>query len=235
MSPKPLLQVALNCLELDDALWRADCVKEYADILEIGTLLLKKEGVRIIEQIKHSYPDKLVFADTKTIDLGRFEAQIVFDAGADMMSVCGIASDETIENAIHEAHSCGKKVVIDLIGLGNSYRQVKRLSYLHPDYLTVHTGADERKTNNNLFEKVEIIAQISPIPLAISGGIHLDDISYLLMFHPAILVVGSAIFSTENPRKTTERFWHSINTLSFFPFDFDLDDERHDEPERKSE
>ena len=48
------------------------------------------------------------------------------------MSVCGIASDETIENAILEAHNHEKKVLIDLIGLGNSYRQVKRLSYLHP-------------------------------------------------------------------------------------------------------
>ncbi len=230
MESKPLLQVALDCLDRDEALWRAETVKDFAEILEIGAALLKKEGVRIIDTLKQTYPDKLIFADTKTVDLGRFEAQIVFEVGADIMSVCGVASDETIENAIHEAHSHEKKVLVDLIGLGNSYRQIKRLSFLRPDYLAVHTGIDERKTNNDLFEKVEIIAQISPIPLAISGGILLDDVSYLLVFHPAIIVVGSAIFSTDNPRKTTERFWNSINTLSFLP-----ESERNYEPDDDSE
>ena len=221
MASKPLLQVTFDSIDFEETLRLVELVQDYADILEIGTALLKKEGVRIIERIKNLYPEKLVFADTKTVDLGKIEAQIVFEAGADMMSVCGIASDETIELAISEAHSLEKKVLIDLIGLGNSYRQVKRFSYLHPDYLAVHTGFDERHINDDLFEKVEIISQISPIPLCVSGGIRLDDISYLLVFHPAIIVIGSAILNSSTPHETAERFWKSINTLSFLSVDYD--------------
>jgi 3-hexulose-6-phosphate synthase len=220
MPSKPLFQVAFDSLDVKETLHLVELVQDYVDILEIGTALLKKEGVRIIERIKNLYPKKLVFADTKTVDLGKIEAQIVFEAGADMMSVCGIASDETIELAIHEAHALEKKVLIDLIGLGNSYRQVKRFSYLHPDYLAVHTGFDERNTNDNLFEKVEIISQISPIPLCISGGIRLDDIPYLLVFHPAIIAVDSAILNSSTPHKTAARFWKSLNTLSFLSDDY---------------
>ena len=225
MESKALLQIALDMSDAEEALRIAREVHEFADIFEVGTVLLKKEGVRMIELIKTTYPDKLVFADTKTFDFGKQEAQIVFKAGADIMSVCGIASDETISYAIEEAHASQKKVLIDLIGLGDSYRQAKRLSFLHPDYLAVHTGNDNRSSNNELFEKVEIISQISPIPLSISGGILLDDVSYLLMFHPAIIVVGSSIVQSPKPRQVAQRFWRSINTFSFLPPEFDENQE----------
>lgn len=225
MQSKPLLQVALDIPDAEEALRIAGEVHEFTDILEVGSVLLKKEGVRIIERIKTAYPNKLVFADTKTIDFGRPEAQIVFAAGADIMSVCGIASDETITYAVEEAHSCQKKVLVDLIGLGDTYRQAKRLSYLHPDYIAVPTGIDKRSTNNELFEKVEIVSQISPIPLSISGGILLDDVSYLLMFHPTIIVVGASIVHASKPREVTERFWKSIHTPSLLPPDYENDHE----------
>lgn len=216
MEPVPLLQIALDCIDFNEALRIAELVHDYADILEIGTLLLKKEGIGIVEHVKRTFPEKLLFVDTKTIDIGKLEAQLMFDAGADIISVCGAASDVTIGFAIYEARSREKQVMIDLIGLGDSYRQVKRLSYLKPDYLTVYTSLDEQISENNLFDKVEIISQISPIPLAISGGIQLDDIPYLLVFQPAIIIVGAAIANTSSPRETAKLFHESIQHLSAF-------------------
>ena len=153
MKSKPLLQVALDSINLDEVFQTAELIQDYVDILEIGTILLKKEGIHIIEKMKEIFPQKLIFVDTKTVDLGRIEAQVMFEAGADMMSVCSLASDATISLVIHEARTRQKKVLIDLIGLGDSYRQVKRLTYLQPDYLTVHTGIDERSADNDLFQK----------------------------------------------------------------------------------
>lgn len=211
MLTKPLLQVALDYANTPEVLQIAEAVQEYVDILDIGTLLLKREGVRIITVIKQAFPKKLVFADTKTVDLGQLEAQMVFEAGADMMSVCGAAPDATIELAIREAHLLGKKVLVDLIGTDASYRQIKRLSYVQPDYIIIHSGVDEWHHENTLFEKVEIISQICPIPLAISGGIQLDDIPYLLIFQPAIIVIGTAITTSSQPRQAAKLFWESIH------------------------
>jgi 3-hexulose-6-phosphate synthase len=212
---KPLLQVALTYIEGDDVLRLAKLIHDYVDIFEVSTLLLKKEGVGIITKAKQAFPDKLVFANTKTLDLGQLEARLVFEAGADMMSVCGAASDQTIELAIREARALGKKVLIDLMGPADSYRQVKRINYVQPDYITIHTGVDERYMENTLFEKVEIISQLSPIPLAIAGGIQLDDIPYLLVFHPAILVVGTAITRAAHPQHAARQFWESIHHPPF--------------------
>jgi 3-hexulose-6-phosphate synthase len=215
MEVKPLLQVALDYVDKDDVLRVAALVQSYVDILDIGTLLLKKEGVQVIEKIKNAFPDKLVFADTKTLDLGQLEARMVFEAGADMMSVCGAASNATIGLAIREAHLLGKKVLIDLIGTDSSYRQIKRLSYFQPDYITIHTGIDERHTENTLFDKVEIISQISPVPLAIAGGIEVDDIPYLLVFQPAIIIVGTAITTSSHPQRIAQHFWEGIHQSLF--------------------
>ncbi|MDY0091175.1 MAG: orotidine 5'-phosphate decarboxylase / HUMPS family protein [Candidatus Vecturithrix sp.] len=212
---KPLLQIALDSIDIDDVFRVAELVQGYVDILEIGTVLLKKEGIRIIEKMKRLYPETLICADTKTVDLGKLEAQVMFEAGVDLITVCGLASEATITLAIHEARIRQKQVLIDLIGLGDSYRQIKRFTYLQPDYLTVHTGIDERSTENNLFQQVEIISQISPIPLAISGGVQLDDISYLLIFNPAIIIVGSAITASSDPKTAAKRFWEHINSESF--------------------
>ena len=114
------------------------------------------------------------------------------------------------------ALSGGKQIVIDMINIEDSYRQVKRFTYLEPDYLAVHTGVDERVRKDDLFEQVEIISRLSPIPLAVSGGIQLDDISYLLLFHPAILMVGSAITQAFSPPEAARLFWKRIHTLSFY-------------------
>ena len=212
---KPLLHIALDYVEGTEVLRLAELVQKYADILGVGTLLLKKEGISTIKKIKNAFPHKIVFADTKTVDLGQLEARIVFEAGADMMSVCGTASDMTIELAIREARLVGKKVLIDLIGADDLYRQIKRLSYFQPDYIAVHTGIDERRTEDNLFDKIEIISQISPIPLVVAGGVQLDDIPYLLVFQPAIIIVGAAITASSEPEKVAKDFWESIHESPF--------------------
>lgn len=225
MRSKPLLQVAFDCQDLDEALELADAVLDYADILEIGTALLKKEGVRSLAMFKERFSEKLLFADTKTIDIGKMEARMVFEAGADMMSVCGVASDQTIEAAIHEARNSHKQVMIDMINLSDAYRQVKRLAAFQPDYLAVHTGVDERIKKDDLFEQVEMISRISPVPFAISGGVQLDDVSYLMLFHPSILVVGAAITAAPLPEEAARRFWNRIHTLSFLSSHDDEDDD----------
>lgn len=211
MFARPLLQVALDYLDGENVLQCGQAIQEHVDVFSVGTLLLKREGIGIIRAFKNAFPSKVICADTKTLDLGQLEARMVFDAGADMMSVCGVASDQTIELAIEEGRARQKQVIVDLIGVEPSYRQIKRLSYFQPDFLMIHTGVDEWKKENTLFQKIEMIARICSIPLAFSGGIQVDDIPYLLVFQPASIVIGSAISTSSDPLSATRRFWESIH------------------------
>lgn len=61
----PLLQIALDCLKIGEALRISSEVEEYVDILEVGTPLLKSEGLRTVEILKKVFIEKTIFAEQK--------------------------------------------------------------------------------------------------------------------------------------------------------------------------
>ena len=115
---KPKLQIALDVLSLGKALKIARQVAKYTDIIELGTPLLKEQSAEIaIREFKAAFPKKVILADMKTMDAGKVEAEIAFGAGADIMTVCAAASNETIKDAIKVARKRKKKIVVDLLGI----------------------------------------------------------------------------------------------------------------------
>ncbi|HNX27550.1 MAG TPA: orotidine 5'-phosphate decarboxylase, partial [Phycisphaerae bacterium] len=69
------LQVALDFVELGRAMEVARAaVAGGADYIEVGTPLIKSEGLDAVRQIRAAFPDKVIIADTKTMDAGRIEA-----------------------------------------------------------------------------------------------------------------------------------------------------------------
>ena len=80
-----LLQVALDKPE---HLGILPALRGVADIVEIGTPLLKRFGIAAITTAREICPDIPVMADTKTVDGGAFEANMVFGAGAAFFLSC---------------------------------------------------------------------------------------------------------------------------------------------------
>ena len=72
------LQFAMDILTTEAALELAAAAAPHVDIIELGTPLIKAEGLRAITAIKEAHPDKIVFADLKTMDAGELEADIAF-------------------------------------------------------------------------------------------------------------------------------------------------------------
>ena len=70
------LQVAIDLLKTEDAIALATKVAPYIDIIELGTPLIKSEGLSVITAMKEAFPDKKVFADFKTADAGALEAEM---------------------------------------------------------------------------------------------------------------------------------------------------------------
>jgi len=71
---KQVLQVALDFINASRAMTVArESVQAGADWLEIGTPLIKSEGMQIIRQIREEFPDITLVADMKTMDTGALE------------------------------------------------------------------------------------------------------------------------------------------------------------------
>jgi 3-hexulose-6-phosphate synthase len=97
------LQFAMDTLTTEAALELAAAAAPHVDIIELGTPLIKSAGLSAITAIKDAHPDKIVFADLKTMDAGELEADIAFQAGADLVTVLGVAGDSTIVGAVKAA------------------------------------------------------------------------------------------------------------------------------------
>jgi len=189
----PLLQIALDCLKLGEALRISSEVEEYVDIIEIGTPLLKSEGLRTVEILKKVFMEKIIFADTKTMDVGDLEAKMAFDAGADIMSVCSVAPRQTIKAAIEEGKARNKKVLVDLIGEKDKIHAAEDIKEIGPHYFCIHTGIDEQKAGVNPFKVIESFSKKISIPFAVAGGLKPEDINKIMPFNPSIIIVGSYI------------------------------------------
>ena len=207
------LQVAMDLLSTSDALTLLHKVAAYVDIIELGTPLVKQEGLRVVKYIKAAYPDKMVFADLKTMDTGELEADLAFDAGADIMTVLGSAVDSTVLGAIKSGKKRGKSVVADMIGVKDRVSRLKELKELGITWAELHAGLDEQAqpgyTINNLLE----IGKQAEIPFSIAGGVNLESIEAVEAAGAIVAVAGHYIYGTKNPAAAAKGLREKIHKL----------------------
>ena len=215
---KPFLQVALDLLDLDDALKLASKIAQYVDIIEAGTPLIKSNGIQVVRELKEAHPEKLICADLKIADAGYLEVKMAALAKADVVSVLADAYDNTILETLRAAEEYHVKIIADLI---MSRRPAKRLreivgikyheTKLH--YCLVHSGLDVQESRHTPLEELESVAHVQNRPsLAIAGGITQDDIPKLKKYPISIIIIGGAITRAEDPTKVTLKIRKLINS-----------------------
>lgn len=189
------LQFAIDTLSTMEALNLAAAVADYVDILELGTPLIKSAGLSAITAIKEAHPDKVIFADLKTMDAGELEADIAFTAGADLVTVLGVAGDSTIVGAVQAAKKHGKGVVVDLIGVEDKPTRAKEVTALGVDFVEMHAGLDEQAEEGFAFANLLRDGKLSGVAFSVAGGINGSTIASVQEAGARVAVAGSAIYS----------------------------------------
>ena len=191
---KTILQVALDMLNEHRALAIAkQSINGGADWLEVGTPLIKSEGMEVVRKLKDNFPDKTLVADMKTMDTGAFETEMASKAGADIVCVLAASDDSTIIDAIKSARKYGSKVMVDLIGVKDKIKRSKELEKLGADYLCIHVGIDEQMIGKKPIETLSSIVKNTNIPLAVAGGINSETAAEVVNAGASIVIVGGAI------------------------------------------
>jgi 3-hexulose-6-phosphate synthase len=193
------LQVAMDVLTTADALALAGKVAEHVDIIELGTPLIKAEGLRAISAIKQAHPDKIVFADLKTMDAGELEADIAFSAGADLVTVLGTAGDSTIVGAVKAATAHGKGVVVDLIGVADKAARAREVVALGAVFVEMHAGLDEQAEEGFTFGTLLTEGTSSDVAFSVAGGVNLSTIEAVQQAGASVAVAGGAIYGATDP------------------------------------
>jgi 3-hexulose-6-phosphate synthase len=205
------LQVAMDVLTTEAALELASQVAEFVDIIELGTPLIKAEGLAAITAVKNAHPDKVVFADLKTMDAGELEADIAFKAGADLVTVLGTADDSTIAGAVKAAKAHSKGVVVDLIGVADKVTRAKEVTALGAKFVEMHAGLDEQaKPGFDLDGLLRAGAQ-ARVPFSVAGGVKLATIAAVQQAGADVAVVGGGIYNAADPALAAKQLRAAVN------------------------
>jgi 3-hexulose-6-phosphate synthase len=199
------LQIAFDLIDLDKARTIALEVYDYADIIEVGSLLIYRYGDQAVRTFKELFPHKTILADSKIADRGKEAATIFCQAGADWITVLSGTGRSVIHAVTTTAHEYGKKVMLDLIdasSLGQSALEAKSLGV---DALLFHrpAGSDEQLT---FIDRWDMVKGNTTLPIFLSAAITPDNSSEIIAVKPSGIVVGTAITHADQPAEVAAYF-----------------------------
>lgn len=208
------LQLALDLFRLEDALSMAERVRDYIDIIEIGTPLIVESGMDAVRQFRAKFPDKTILADTKIVDAGALEASAAFEAGADYATVLAVADQATLTECLEVARHCQKKIVADLICVQDIPKKVAELESIGIDGIAVHTGVDQQKCGRTPMGDLKLVKEYSKrAAIFVAGGISLATVSDYASLRPEVLIVGGGICKAAIPEQEAKLFYETLQDV----------------------
>ena len=199
------LQLALDVSDVDRALSIARTVRDQVDVIEVGTPLLMAEGTRAVSELSQAHPEKPIVADAKIVDAGRYEAELMFDAGGDAVTVLSAAAEPTIRRVVETAQERDGAVVLDTIN-ADVVESLERAERAGVDSLLVHRGTDQTQVDGSgPVGDLRRIADLADLPLAVAGGLNEDNVDRVVEQGATTVVVGSAISRASDPAAAASR------------------------------
>ena len=205
------LQIALDDKTLVDSLLLVEKVREYIDIIEIGTPLVIEEGMRAVREFRRYFPEKEILADLKIMDGGHFEAKQAFEAGADYATVLGVTDILTVQGTIEAANQYNKEIVVDMICVQELPEKIREMENIKAHYIAVHTGADQQAAGRQPIDDLKVMIQhATSSKIAVAGGINSKTIDQYVAYQPDVIIVGTGITHAEDPVAEAKKIKQAI-------------------------
>jgi 3-hexulose-6-phosphate synthase len=202
------LQLALDTPDLTHELELAGKVAAYVDLIEAGTPLLIREGIRAVRELRRRHRGRPIVADIKVIDAGEPIAELAFAAGATVVTVLGNASDELIERVVLSARRYDGQVMADSLTVADIPERARRLRELGVNSLCVNRRGFKRAKGLTREDRISQIAELIEkveLPVYLAGGIDVAELTLLRKLPLAGVIVGAAIANSSSPAETAKK------------------------------
>jgi 3-keto-L-gulonate-6-phosphate decarboxylase len=166
-----IVQVCVDVPSIDEALTVAEmAVRAGADWIEAGTPLILFSGIAAIEPLAAALPGRTIFADIKIVDGARKYVVAAAGYGAQIVTVCGVASDATIREAVAGARQAGIRLCVDLFATSDPVKRAREAAALGADLVYLHYGGDQRAADpagDTTLELIPRVREVVDIPIGI--------------------------------------------------------------------
>jgi 3-hexulose-6-phosphate synthase/6-phospho-3-hexuloisomerase len=209
---KPILQVALDLLELDRAVTIArEAVRGGADWVEAGTPLIKSAGMEAVRRLRKEFPDREIVADMKVADTGTLEVEMAAKSGAGIVCLLATADDEVVREAVRAKHLYGVRIMADLINSPDPAGRAARLEELGVDIIAAHAGIDQQMLGVTSVDLVKDLAGKVSIPIAVAGGLDAGSAAEAVRSGASIVIVGGNIVRSGDVTGSTGKIRRAID------------------------
>lgn len=200
------LQLALDTPDLIHELDLVGKVAPYIDVIEAGTPLLIREGIRAVRELRRRYRGRPVAADIKVIDAGEPIAELAFAAGANIVTVLSGASDEVIAKVVWSAKRYDGAVMADSLGIADMATRARQLQDLGVSSLCINRrGFGKDLTPENRHSQLVALLNQIELPVYLAGGIDHAELMALRELPLAGVIIGAAIAEAPNPVDSAKR------------------------------
>lgn len=211
----PILQVALDILDLDRALQIAgEAIAGGADWIEVGTPLIKSEGMNAVRAFRERFSDRTILADMKTMDTGALEVEMAAKSGADIIIILGSSDNSTIADAVRAAGKYGVRLMADMISVPDPTGRARDLEQLGVDIINIHVGIDRQMLGVDPIDLLTEMRDKVQIPVAVAGGLDADSAASAVLSGADIVIVGGNIIRTSDVTASAGRIRQSMNVPS---------------------
>lgn len=188
----PVVQVAIDVLDINAALRIAEAaVRAGVDWLEVGTPLVTFQGTRAIGALADAFPGVPVLADYKMMDGVRKYVAETAARGGRLATICSVASDASLREAIAAGGDNGIAMITDLYAHPNVPVRAEQLEAMGIDSVYVHWGADQRREDpghDALADLPAVLERVS-IPVGV-GTFSVEDGVRAFSLGASIAVIG---------------------------------------------
>jgi 3-hexulose-6-phosphate synthase len=204
------LQISFDLIDLNKAITIGSEVAQYADIIEIGTILIYHHGISAIRRFKEAFPEKIILADTKIVDRAKEVVELFADAGAHWVTVMAGTSSQVIHAATTAAHNTNIKVMLDLIDSNTVGQSALEAKNLGADALLFHQPYSE--TESLVFlDKWDMIKGNTNLPIFVSAKINRNNVDKIIALRPDTIIVGLSITEAEDAAQEAHYFAELIS------------------------
>jgi 3-hexulose-6-phosphate synthase len=201
------LQLALDRPDLAREMELVSSVARYVDLIEAGTPLLIREGIRAVRELRRRFRGRKIVADIKVVDAGEPIAEMAFAAGASVVTVLGCASDNVIERVVRTAKRYEGEVMADSLGVSDIQHRARELRKLGVASLCLNRrGFKQQKASQKEAHKylVSLVDEIE-LPVFLAGGIDLPELIELRQAPLAGVIIGAAIAEAASPEEAARQ------------------------------